>query len=217
MASNLIRAPEVKIRGHTEAELIVTIIKIARGEPDATERQVMDLWRAYAAEVEIDESQRAEADAGGAPLRDWLGGWMQAGMPQKKKLCGCLEWDCPSLSLEWKKDRGFVDPWHEEEDTDCPCIRPEMCDRCASAEELADAERQAAAELAAEEERVAYEAAVRDLEASCAAANAEILERAAAAVKQEGTRALMAALGLEHSAAPPKKSWADVAKAPKKV
>ncbi len=223
---------EPKIRGHTEAELVVTITKIARGMPDATERKVLELWRAHAAVVQAEEKAKAEANAGGEALRSWLGDWLQGGMPQQKKLCGCLEWDCPSLSLEWKKGRGFVDPWHEEEDTDCPCIRPEMCDRCATAEEMASAERAASeawtlqeeerlraeqeAKKRAEEEHAAYEAAIRDLEATCAAANAEILERA-------GTRALMAALGMEYSAAPPpqsfapKRSWADVAKAPKKV
>lgn len=72
--------------------------------------------------------------------------------------------------------RGFVDP--SDEDEHCPCIRPEMCDKCITPEELEiamDAERQAAAE----EESAAYKAAIRDLEATCAAANAEILERTA--------------------------------------
>ncbi len=98
-----------RIRGHDEAEIVVAVTKIARGVPDATERQVLEAWRKHAAEVAEDDAARQKANESGAELRSWLGSWLTAGAPQEKRLCGCLEWDCPSLAMVYRPDRGFVD------------------------------------------------------------------------------------------------------------
>jgi hypothetical protein len=171
-----------EIRGQSAMQMVIAISLITRACPDASFQEIHDMWAAHAGEDSAEQKRKDAANAGGgAALAAYLGSWLSAGSPMDKCLCACLEPGCPTFDKVYVRGRGFVD-------------------RVLYAEEQREAE--------AEEEREAYEAAVADLQATCAAANAEILERAAASV-----RAKPAA---PPAAPPPKKTWAQIAAAKRK-
>jgi hypothetical protein len=142
-----------RIRGHDEAEIVVAVMKIARGIPDATERQVLEAWRSHAAEVAEDEAARDRVDAAGpgsGELRSWFADWLAAGTPQRRRLCCCLDWDCPTKALVYRADHGFVDSWYEQQGSQggvkesmrhclCSGIGVDVCHKCSSLPEEAEA------------------------------------------------------------------------------
>jgi hypothetical protein len=71
------------------------------------------LWRTHAAECEEERQAERSANASRDGLRAYLGEWLSAGS-QKKAICACSEWDCPTRDLCYVVGRGFVDRRDEE-------------------------------------------------------------------------------------------------------
>lgn len=71
--------------------------------------EAFTLWQLHAAECEEERQAEARANASRDGMRAYLGAWMQEGMPRKKAICACGEWDCPTNDLTYVVGRGFVD------------------------------------------------------------------------------------------------------------
>lgn len=157
-------AARPEIRGQSAMQMVIAISLIARSCPDAGFQEIHDLWAAHADADNAEQKRKDAANAGPQALRSFFADWLSAGAPQDKCLCACLEPGCPTFDKTYVRGVGFVDRRALEEE-----------------QERVAAPADARAHVA---EAIAYESAVADLQATCAAANAEILERAAATKKK---------------------------------
>jgi hypothetical protein len=139
-------AARPEIRRQSAMQMVIAISMIARTCPDASFQEIHDMWAEHADKDAAEQARKDAADAGGAALRSWLGGWLAAGSPMDSCLCACLEPGCPTFNKVYKKGRGFVDRFVLEQDEEterqlkhsaaCGCMTPEMCPSYQRGEEV---------------------------------------------------------------------------------
>ncbi len=136
------------ILGCTPAQFLAGMEIILRdtGKPF---HEAFALWQIHAAECAEERRAAAAANASREGLRDWMAGWIAAGTPQKKALCTCGEWDCPTRELAYKEGCGFVDRCELEEELAFAAAQAELERVCAET----TTELQASAAARAAEER----------------------------------------------------------------
>jgi hypothetical protein len=102
-------APIETIRGQTEGQMILALVKMARAHPEKSEAEIAELWRAHAAECAEEENikQAVNSHQLGAfeALLDW-----QAVRGGGVALCDCLRADCPDMAKVYRESEGFRDP-----------------------------------------------------------------------------------------------------------
>jgi hypothetical protein len=105
------------ILGCTQAQFLVGMEIIMR-DTRKPFPEAFALWKIHAAECAQERKAEARANSSMDDLRAALGAWVMEGMPRKKAICTCADWDCPTKDLTYVMGRGFVDRYVLEEEAE---------------------------------------------------------------------------------------------------
>jgi hypothetical protein len=145
------REAKPEIKRQSAMQMVIAISLITRACPEASFREIRDMWAAHADADAAEQAAEDVANAGGtgsSALRSWFADWAENGFAEKKCLCACLKPGCPTFEKVYVRGRGFVDRYtlEAEEEAAKPkvlfdkpdhwgsycgeCVTPEMCGTC---------------------------------------------------------------------------------------
>lgn len=115
------RAKRPEIKRQSAMQMVIAISLIARACPEAGFQEIHDLWKEHAEADAAEQGREDAANAGGAgrgALQAWFADWAAGGFGEKKSLCACMESGCPTFDKVYVRGRGFVDRYRLEEEAE---------------------------------------------------------------------------------------------------